>query len=277
MTTMAQRYDRLAERYERWWAPVLAPAARGLACELSGLVAERPAARILDVGTGSGTLAIEVVSRFPRVTVTAADASAGMLEQARKQARRRLDHGHIRRLDFVQAEAGELPFDDGAFDAVASSFVFQLVPDRFAALREARRVLLPDGLLATVTWLGYDEAFDPDEALEDAIDELRLYLDDEPDDHRSGNYLSVEAAAAQTRRAGFREVRAVAAEAFHQYDPATYLEFLEQYAEQGLFEGLGRRDRTRLREATARRLARLPVDAFMWRMNVVTVTARRNR
>jgi ubiquinone/menaquinone biosynthesis C-methylase UbiE len=276
MSTMAQRYDRLAARYERWWAPVLAPCARALAVELEPLVAERPVAAVLDIGTGTGTLAIAIAQRYPVVTVTGTDASKGMLDVARQEARRQLDRNGVRRLEFVRGDAAQLPFPDGAFDAVVSSFVYQLVPDRFAALREARRVLRPGGLLAILTWLGHDEPFEPDEALEDAIDEIALELDDEPDDPCSGNYRSAAAAAAQTRRAGFRDVRAFTNDLVHEYDPGTYLEFLEQYAERGLFEGLDRRDRDRLRDATARRLGRLAPEEFVWRVPVVTVTGRRN-
>jgi ubiquinone/menaquinone biosynthesis C-methylase UbiE len=276
MTTIAERYDRLAERYERWWAPVLAPTARGLATALAPFIAERPATRILDVGTGTGTVAIELVQRFSGVHVTGVDASGGMLDQARDLAQRRLGRDAVERLKFARGEAAELPFEAQSFDAVVSSFVFQLVPDRFAALREARRILRPDGLLAVLTWLGYEESFEPDEALEDAIDELQLDLDEEPDDCRSGNYASAQAAAAQARRAGFRDVRATTAELVHRYDPARYLEFLEEYAERGLFEGLRRADRARLRDATRRRLARLRAEDFVWRMRVVTVTGRRN-
>lgn len=274
----SDRYDRLAERYERWWAPVLAPTALALLHELTPLIAERPGARILDVGTGTGTLAIELVRRHPRVEVTAADASRGMLAEARAQARRQLDRSTVRRLDFRRAGAGALRLPDESFDAVVSSFVFQLVPDRFAAFREARRVLRPGGTLAVLAWKEDDTAFEPDEALEDAIDELRLEFDDDPPrDRRSGNFRSASAAAAQARRAGFREVRARESELVHAYDPATYLEFLEQYAEQDLFSGLDRVDRERLLGATRRRLRGLAPAEFVWRAPVVTVVGRRGR
>ena len=276
MTSCADRYDRLAAGYGQWWAPVLAPAARGLADELASLAAACPDARVLDVGTGTGTLAIELVRRYPRLGVTGVVASAGMLAQARGQARHSLPHDDVRRLDFVLGEAAQLPLDDGSFDAVVSSFVFQIVPNRHAALREVRRVLRRDGLLAFVTWLGDDAVFEPDEALEDAIDDLGLDLPEDPGDGRSGNFESPAAAAAQVRRAGFRNVRAHEDRLIHRYDPATYLAFLEQYAEHALFEDLAEDDRDRLREATKRRLARLAPDEFTWRMPVVTVAARRN-
>lgn len=276
MTSMAERYDRLSSRYQRWWAPVLAPTARRLADDVAVLATGQPSARIVDVGTGTGTVALELVERYPHITVTGVDASAGMLDEARRQAGVRLDGPAGQRLSFVRGEAAELPFDAGAFDAAVSSFVFQLVPDRFAALREAHRVLRPGGLLAVLSWLGDEHEFPPDEAFEDAIDELELAVDDEPDDRRSGNYPSVAAAAAQARRAGFREVRATAAELVHHYDPATYLRFLEEYAEHSLFDGLGRRDRNHLLDVARRRLRRLRPEAFVWRMDVVTVVGRRS-
>ena len=276
MTSMADRYDRLSSRYERWWAPVLAPTARRLTHDVATLVSGQPSAHIVDVGTGTGTVAVELVERYPHVTVTGVDASAGMLDEARRQARVRLGGTASRRIHFVRGEAAELPFDAGAFDAAVSSFVFQLVPDRFAALREAHRVLRPGGLLAVLSWLGDEHAFSPDEAFEDAIDELELTFDDEPDDRRSGNYPSVAAAAAQARRAGFRDVRATAAELVHHYDPGAYLQFLEEYAEHSLFDGLGRQDRDHLRDVARRRLRRLRPEAFVWRMDVVTVVGRRS-
>lgn len=277
MAGMAERYDELAVLYERWWAPVLAPTARSLADSVRPTVDARPDAWLLDIGTGTGTLAVELVERYPSAHVTGVDSSRGMLDEARSLARRRLSPAAARHLEFVRGDAGRLPFADESFDAVVSSFVFQLVPDRFAALREARRVLRPGGTIAVLTWLADDDPFEPDEALEDAIDELELDFDDDEADHRSGNYRSAGAAASQVRRAGFRDVSAEERDLVHRYDPTTYLEFLEAYAERDLFAGLDRRDRDRLRQVTQRRLSALGPDEFVWRTGVVTVTGRRPR
>ena len=65
------------------------------------------------------------------------------------------------------------------------------------------------------------------------------------------------------------------AELVHHYDPGTYLEFLEEYAERGLFEGLEQDERDSLRAATRRRLERLAPREFVWRMPVLTVVGRR--
>lgn len=274
MTSIAGRYDYSASRYERWWAPVLAPTALGLLDWLAPYLGHLPEARVLDVGTGSGTLALGILERWPAVRLVGVDASAGMLDVARDRARQRLGPG-FDRLTLVRASAGELPFDNGSVDAVVSSFVFQLVPDRRAALLEARRVLRPGGLLAIVTWLADDTRFEPDEAFEDALDDLAIDIPEDDEEPRSGNYASPVAAVGQARRAGFRDVRAMAGELVHRYDPDGYLEFLEEYAERGLFESLGARDRARLRDLAGARLGRLPRADFEWRTGVVTLLARR--
>jgi ubiquinone/menaquinone biosynthesis C-methylase UbiE len=276
VTSMADRYDRSAARYERWWAPVLAPTARALLDEpeLGALIAARPDAWILDIGTGTGTLASAALGRWPSVRVSGVDASQGMLREARALARERLGRG-ARRLTLHRATAASLPFGDATFDVVLSSFVLQLVPNRALALREARRVLKRAGVLATVTWLADDSLFEPDEVFEDALDALDMDFDDEPEERRAGNFASPAAAAAQVRRAGFRDVRAEERPLEHCYDPAAYADFLEEYAEASLFEGLDDAVRDRLRADVEARLARLAPEEFVWRMPVVTVVARR--
>ena len=92
MTEQAERYDRIAEGYARWWAPIIAPAALPALDEVADAVAAG-ATRLLDVGTGTGTLAIAAVRRWPTVRVTAIDASAGMIAKATAEAEPRADRG----------------------------------------------------------------------------------------------------------------------------------------------------------------------------------------
>jgi len=53
----ADLYDRIAAGYQEWWAPVIAPAALHLLDLVAPTVADRPRARLVDVGAGTGTLA----------------------------------------------------------------------------------------------------------------------------------------------------------------------------------------------------------------------------
>jgi len=276
MSSIAERYDRSAEAYGRWWGPVLEPTALGVLDLVgSSIPGDGDGVHLLDIGTGTGALAIAAAERWPAARVTGLDGSTGMLAVARRELRRRLGREAGRRVEFVTGLADRMPFADASFDVAVSSFVLQLVPHRPRALAEARRVLRPGGVLGFVTWLASDTPFAPDEAFYDVLDELGVDDPGDPEEARAGDFTSPGAAAAQLRRAGFREVSAREQVLVHRYDPATYLDFLEQYAERGTFLGL---DETTTREVRARateRLARLAPDAFAWRAPVVSVRGRR--
>lgn len=273
MGTITGRYDASASAYDTWWAPVLRSSALRLLHDLD--VPDGTALDILDVGAGSGALAFEMVRRWPSARIALVDGSEGMLGVAERGSKR-LARALRERLSFTTALADQLPFADSSFDAVVSSFVMQLVPNRARALAEARRVLRPGGRIAFVTWLaGKDEGFAPDDAFYDALDDCGIPDELEPEEARSGDLASVEAAAAQLRRAGFRDVDARGEWLIHRFDPATYPEFLEQYAERDTFAGLDDNQLVRVRARTRERLAELSPEAFVWRAPIVY--ARGNR
>lgn len=274
MSSIAERYNRSADAYLGWWGPILEPTALGvLDLVSSSIPGDGTGVRLLDIGTGTGTLAIAAAERWTAAQITGVDGSTGMLAAARREARRRLGRPG-ERLDFVAGLADQMPFADASFDVAVSSFVLQLVPHRPRALGEALRVLRPGGVLAFVTWLASDAPFAPDEAFADVLDELGIADPDEPEEARAGDFASVAAAAAQIRRAGFREVSAREQLLVHRYEPATYLDFLEHYAERTTFAGLDEATARDVRARTAERLARLEPDAFVWRAPVVSVRAR---
>jgi ubiquinone/menaquinone biosynthesis C-methylase UbiE len=272
--TTAERYDSAAARYGRWWAPVLEPTALRF-MDTVARVLDRPPERVLDIGTGTGVLALTAVQRWPSARLDALDGSSGMLTAARARASGTLSNEQLDRLEFVIGRAEELPFEDGTYDAVISSFVFQLVSNRPRALAEARRVLRPGGLFAYVTWLEDTSDWRPQEAFDDAVDDLRIEEDEIAEESRSGDLPSPAAAAAQLRRAGFHRVVATEERLEYRWTPESYLDFLEEYDEWDLFSSLDPPDRARLRVNAQRRFARLDQSDFHLRTPVVVAFGRR--
>jgi SAM-dependent methyltransferase len=272
VTEQQERYDRIAAGYARWWAPVLAPTARALLDEVEPHVAAG-ARRILDVGTGTGTLALAAVERWDAVEVTAIDASEGMLAAA-ETASEALDPATRTRVDLRQGYAASLPAVENAFDLVMSSFVLQLVPSRAAALRDAYRVLRPGGTIALVTWLRGGEPFAPDRATDAAFDHVG-FGPRESDDGRTGDPASPAALAQGLRRAGFTGVRARAGLLAHQFTPESYVGFVTEFDEEDLVASLSRRQRTRFEGELLRRLRRLRPADLQMRLPIVIASGRR--
>ena len=99
--------------------------------------------RLLDVAGGTGDIAFRAVEASRRnARVTVLDINGSMLDVGRERARKR---GLAGNLDFVEANAEALPFEDATFDAYTIAFGIRNVPDIPRALGEARRVLKPGG------------------------------------------------------------------------------------------------------------------------------------
>jgi ArsR family transcriptional regulator len=109
-----------------------------------------PGWRVVDIGCGTGNIA-ELLA--PHVAeVVAVDLSEPMLEAAR----RRLDGQE--NVDFRIGSADDLPLDDGSCDAATAGLMLHHVDDPLAVLREARRVLKPNGVLLIIEMLPHDRA-----------------------------------------------------------------------------------------------------------------------
>jgi ubiquinone/menaquinone biosynthesis C-methylase UbiE len=107
----------------------------------------QPNYRVLDVGCGTGTLAVLIKQQYPKVEVVGLDPDPKALVRARRKAERA--EVSVR---FEQGFSDELPFPDASFHRVFSSFMFHHVPVdvREKTLREAQRVLVPGGSLHMV-------------------------------------------------------------------------------------------------------------------------------
>ncbi|QGV77726.1 methyltransferase domain-containing protein [Streptomyces ficellus] len=163
----------------------------------------RPGMDVLDVGCGPGTITADLAGLVaPGGRVTAVDAEAGVLEQARATARER----GVENVRFAVADVHALDFPDDSFDVVHAHQVLQHVGDPVAALREMRRVCRPGGVVAArdgdyaaFTWYPEVPALD---AWLDLYRRVARANGGEPD---AGRRL-----LSWARRAGFTDVTATA-------------------------------------------------------------------
>ncbi len=265
-------FDEFAEAYRDWWGPIIAPAALQVLDDVDVPPGDSAPLDLLDLGTGTGVLAVAALERWPGVRVIGIDPSSHMLELAVEAARQR-SPALVPRLRTVVASADRMPLADGSVDVATSSFVIQLVPNRARALREVLRVLRPGGRFACLTWQEDDLRFAPDEAFSDALDELQIIPP--ADDRDVHPYNSASAAAAEFRRAGFREVHARNVWLEHRFTPESYLDLLEHWIDREVFTGLDPATRDQLRAVALRMMSELRADAFLWRRPLVRVVGRR--
>jgi len=99
--------------------------------------------RILDVATGTGDLAFCICSLRPD-HVTGIDIAAGMLSIAREKAIRK---GLKDTVEFLEADAENIPFPEGSFDAVTVAFGVRNFADLEKGLLEMKRILRPGGVM----------------------------------------------------------------------------------------------------------------------------------
>ncbi|MGL6280133.1 MAG: class I SAM-dependent methyltransferase, partial [Gaiella sp.] len=124
-------------------------ATRAVSERLVELLDPSPGEQLLEVAAGPGDTGLLAVPRLrPGGRLVSTDAVPEMVEAARRRA---AELGVVE-AEFVVADAIELPFPDGAFDAALCRFGVMLVPDCVAAARELARVLRPDGRAAVAVW-----------------------------------------------------------------------------------------------------------------------------
>lgn len=120
-----------------------------LAERLLDLLQPMPGSRLLDVGTGSGVVALQAAARLgPKGWVIGCDIAAAMVSLAARTAAEQGADNVI----FCQMDAERLDFPDDSFDTVSCAFSLFQFPDMDRALAEMGRVLKPGGRLGLSNW-----------------------------------------------------------------------------------------------------------------------------
>ncbi|AKX93945.1 demethylrebeccamycin-D-glucose O-methyltransferase [Moorella thermoacetica] len=136
---MAEIFDRKAGDYDDWYTRPLGALVDRVEKEpIYAYLDPHAGEHILDVGCGTGNFSLELARRG--VKVTGIDISDPMLAKARKKA---ADAGLA--IEFLHADAMNLPFGDNTFDKIVSVTALEFAPDLKAVLEESYRVLKPGG------------------------------------------------------------------------------------------------------------------------------------
>jgi demethylmenaquinone methyltransferase/2-methoxy-6-polyprenyl-1,4-benzoquinol methylase len=141
---LPRRYDQLSAALSFWQDPRWRRA-------LVSAVEPRAGQRILDVATGTGMVAAELLGRAD-CSVVGIDQSPQMLAAAR--ARFAADGGSSAgvsaRVQLIEGQAESLPFADASFDALTFTYLLRYVDDPAATMRELARVVRPGGRVASL-------------------------------------------------------------------------------------------------------------------------------
>jgi ubiquinone/menaquinone biosynthesis C-methylase UbiE len=139
----AQFVGSIPDVYERLLVPMIF---REAASSLATAVAQSSPRDVLETAAGTGVLTRALVQSCRDARITATDLNQPMLDAA---AERTPDDA---RVNWQQADAVDLPFEDQAFDSVVCQFGVMFFPDRVRGYREARRVLRPGGSFNFNVW-----------------------------------------------------------------------------------------------------------------------------
>lgn len=135
----ADSYNEVVDLFDKYTEQVT----RHLPAPMMSMAGLTPGQRILDIGTGTGIVALAVARRLSEQgKVVGIDLSDGMLATAKGKA---VKEGLGAQVEFLKMDAEELRFEDNSFDTVLSLYALRHFPNPEKAVAEIRRVLKPGG------------------------------------------------------------------------------------------------------------------------------------
>ena len=128
--------------YDRFLEPLLFGA---YAEDIAARAAALNPRHILETASGTGLVTVRLAKLLPKAHLIVTDLNEPMLDVAASKV-------HMPHVQFQQADAQHLPFENGSFDVIVCQFGVMFFPDRIAAYREAHRVLKPAGHFIFNVW-----------------------------------------------------------------------------------------------------------------------------
>ena len=230
----------IAEIYDRYLVPLIFDS---YALDLTSRLVEANALDVLETAAGTGVLTRAIASRLPAdARIVATDLNQPMLDRARA---RQSQNG---RIEWKQADALALPFENQSFDVVACQFGVMFFPEKVQGYREAWRVLKPGGRFHFSVW----DRISENEFADTVTEALAAVFPHDPPRFLARTphgYHDVECIRAELNAAGFSDLSVDAVDhrskASSPHDPAiAYCQGTPLRSE------IEARDASRLRDAT---------------------------
>src|ERR1700712_2622323 len=158
----------IPDNYDRYLVPLIF---ESFAQDIAQRVGALSPSTVLETAAGSGVVTRALAPRLaPDARYVVTDLNQPMLDYA--ATRQNAD----RRIDWRQADAQALPFEDATFDVVCCQFGAMFFPDRPSGYREARRVLKPGGVFLFNAW----DPIEPNVFANDVTSALTEFFPNDP-------------------------------------------------------------------------------------------------